>query len=46
VVPSVHDGEVWQNLKGILNRKRVWRGVNKIVRRIEKYRLEGNIVDE
>lgn len=36
----------WQNMKGLQNRKRVWRDVNEIVRRIEKLREEGNIVDE
>ncbi|PVH82594.1 hypothetical protein DL98DRAFT_586197 [Cadophora sp. DSE1049] len=36
----------WQNLKGVRNRKRVWKDVNEIVARIEKYRKEGNISDE
>jgi len=35
----------WQNLKGVQNRKRVWKDVNEIVTRIEKYRKEGSISD-
>ena len=36
----------WQNLKGVQNRKRMWKDVNEIVTRIEKYRIEGSISDE
>ena len=36
----------WQDLKGLRNRKRIWRDVSEVVRRIERYRDEGRIVDE
>ncbi|KAH7384778.1 hypothetical protein BKA64DRAFT_681415 [Cadophora sp. MPI-SDFR-AT-0126] len=36
----------WQNLKGVRNRKRIWKDVNEIVNRIEKYRKEGKISGE
>jgi len=36
----------WGNLKGLMNRKRIWKDVEEIVRRIERYRAEGKIGDE
>lgn len=36
----------WQNLKGLQNRKRIWKDVNEIVTRIERYMGEGKIKDE
>jgi len=35
----------WGNLKGLMNRKRIWRDVEQIVRRIERYRAEGKVGD-
>jgi hypothetical protein len=34
----------WMNMKGLQNRKRIWRDVSEVVMRIEKYRREGKIV--
>jgi hypothetical protein len=36
----------WQNMKGLRNRKRIWKDVNEIVSRIERSRREEKIVDE
>lgn len=36
----------WQNMKGLKNRKRIWKDVNEIVTRIGNLRADGNIVDE
>jgi len=36
----------WQNLKGLRNRRRIWKDVNVVVSRIERLRREGKIVDE
>ena len=36
--------ECWSNLKGIRNRKRIWRDVDEIVGRIDHYRQEGKII--
>lgn len=33
----------WRNLKGLQNRKRIWRSVEEIVRRIQGYRGEGKV---
>ncbi len=33
----------WKDLKGLQNRRRIWRDVEEIVRRIENYRNEGKI---
>ena len=33
----------WGNLKGLQNRKRIWKDVEEVVRRIGKYRNEGKI---
>jgi hypothetical protein len=36
----------WQDLKGLKNRKRIWKDVTEVARRIERYRGEGGVVDE
>jgi hypothetical protein len=36
----------WQNMKGLRNRKMIWKDVNEIVSRIERSRREEKIVDE
>jgi predicted component of viral defense system (DUF524 family) len=36
----------WQNIKGLRNRKRIWKDVNEIVNRIERLRQDGQILDE
>jgi hypothetical protein len=36
----------WLQLKGLKNRKRVWKDIAEIVTRIENYRSEGKITDE
>ena len=33
----------WMNLKGLRNRRRIWRDVEEIVRRIQNFRVEGKI---
>ena len=33
----------WKNLKGLQNRKRIWRDVEEIVKRVQKYRSQGKI---
>lgn len=35
----------WGELKGLKNRRRIWKDVNEVVRRIEHYREKGEIVD-
>ena len=35
----------WSELKGLRNRRRIWKDVEEIVRRIGVYRREGAIVD-
>jgi len=34
----------WMNIKGLKNRKRIWRDVSEVVTRIDRYRREGKIV--
>jgi hypothetical protein len=34
----------WMNLKGLQNRKRIWKDISEVVTRIEKYRREGKII--
>ena len=36
----------WINLKGLRNRKRIWKVVEEVVRKIGRYRKEGKIRDE
>lgn len=36
----------WGKTKGLNNRKRIWKDVNEIVNRIEKYRESGDISEE
>ena len=36
----------WQDLKGLKNRKRIWKDINEILDRIEKGREDGTITDE
>lgn len=36
--------ECWIELKGLKNRRRIWRDVGEVVGRIERYRMEGKIV--
>ena len=36
----------WQDIKGLRNRKRIWKDVNEIMDRVERYRKGGQIVDE
>jgi hypothetical protein len=33
----------WQNLKGLHNRKRIWKDISEVITRMEKYRREGKI---
>ena len=33
----------WLGMKGLQNRRRIWKDVEEIVRRIERYRSEGKI---
>lgn len=34
----------WMNIKGLQNRKRIWKDISEVVTRIEKYRRQGKIV--
>lgn len=36
----------WRDLKGLRNRRRIWRDVEEIVRRIQRLRKEGMIGDK
>jgi hypothetical protein len=36
----------WGELKGMKNRKRIWKDVNEVVTRIEQYREEGKVTDD
>lgn len=38
--------KVWQNIKGLQNRKRIWKDVTEIVNQIEGYRKQNKIADE
>lgn len=38
--------KVWQNMKGLQNRKRIWKDVTEIVDQIEEYRKQDKIADE
>jgi len=38
--------KVWQNMKGLQNRKRIWKDVTEIVNQIEGYRKQNKIADE
>ena len=33
----------WEDVKGLRNRRRIWRDIEEIVSRIQKYRKEGKI---